>query len=1038
MPNTYTFEPWPGSDNIAPGFPVGNLSLESLDSAQNRGGLGKVYRLQGGRLALKKFLGALREGVLASPDYEAFLEQTARNEFKVTRALAGSKVVPEAYAVGTLQEPYDLHHPAMVESFVLGTSLKSSVQSGDLAASGTNRPDPLVVLTVMEDVAKALAEVHDRGICHRDLSPANIMVPSNCYLAVSDEDGLGSLVTIIDFGSGTFSGEADFNGGVWAQTPFGAPEMFGGPYYARRADPSVDVWSLGALLWCLVAGYDAFPEEVRLYDWVHRGWDPLVEIKSFGLSFDTPETRECLATYGDAAPAVEKLVAQCTEFDPARRPTATEVVSALHACLTTLRASRTEFEGVTSGATPALPTQEARINEALHRGLTAYANREYDRAFPDLLHAAEADSVEAMVPLAMSYVAGFGTSRNPTEAFRWFSVAAEEGSLKAINGMGYCYDTGTGTSKNEDEACRWWQRGADEGDAICENNLGMFYYRQGEYSKAYPWLLGAANQGVAAAQYQVGRMFWRGEGVPMDNEQAFLWCQAAAEQCFVQALTILGVLYWGGMGVVKNEDAAVRCWKEAVSGGDYTAADWLGKYYENESGISMQTDFSPLKQVMSMGGSSETIPKKQPNWEEAARWYKLAAQHGVAHAQYRLGVFYHSGRGVQKDKEQTRFWWRKAAEQGYRPATNVSDVPEMARENLRRSIGLACAAEEGDAASQDALATAYATGEFGDKDDAKAAFWWRKAAEQGYAWAQLNLWRVYREGVGVEKNGKEALLWLLEATKQGVENPDALYELGCLYKEGDGVPQSTSKALGLWCKAAEQGQAAAQNKVGWAYHAGDGVAQDDAKAAWWFRLSAEQGDADGLCNLGVAYHFGKGVQRDDAEAVRLWKRSALTGHAEAESRLGYAYSKGLGVAQSDERAVFWWIKSAKTNVTSQQNLGWAYQFGRGVERDYILAAEWYRKAAQRGSAYAQNALGVLYSEGKGVPHDDAEAVRWWQKAASNNYPYALYNLGCAYFEGKGVQKDPAEAVRMWQLAAKQGHREARQQLHKNWPNTFGE
>src|ERR1035441_8676428 len=48
---------------------------------------------------------------------------------------------------------------------------------------------------------------------------------------------------------------------------------------------------------------------------------------------------------------------------------------------------------------------------------------------------------------------------------------------------------------------------------------------------------------------------------------------------------------------------------------------------------------------------------------EAVRWYRKAAEQGVAYAQSDLGVMYATGRGVPKDEAEAARWYRKAAEQ---------------------------------------------------------------------------------------------------------------------------------------------------------------------------------------------------------------------------------------------------------------------------------------------------------------------------------------------------------------------------------------
>jgi TPR repeat protein len=57
------------------------------------------------------------------------------------------------------------------------------------------------------------------------------------------------------------------------------------------------------------------------------------------------------------------------------------------------------------------------------------------------------------------------------------------------------------------------------------------------------------------------------------------------------------------------------------------------------------------------------------------------------------------------------------------------------------------------------------------------------------------------------------------------------------------------------------------------YVRGAGVTQDYAQAVIWFRKAAEQGDAVAQNNLGVMYANAKGVRRDSAQAVN-WLRKA--------------------------------------------------------------------------------------------------------------------------------------------------------------------
>lgn len=53
---------------------------------------------------------------------------------------------------------------------------------------------------------------------------------------------------------------------------------------------------------------------------------------------------------------------------------------------------------------------------------------------------------------------------------------------------------------------------------------------------------------------------------------------------------------------------------------------------------------------------------------EAVKWYRKAAEQGLATAQFNLGLKYERGEGVAKDHGKADKWLHKAADQGYAPA----------------------------------------------------------------------------------------------------------------------------------------------------------------------------------------------------------------------------------------------------------------------------------------------------------------------------------------------------------------------------------
>ena len=80
---------------------------------------------------------------------------------------------------------------------------------------------------------------------------------------------------------------------------------------------------------------------------------------------------------------------------------------------------------------------------------------------------------------------------------------------------------------------------------------------------------------------------------------------------------------------------------------------------------------------------------------------------------------------------------------------------------------------------------------------------------------------------------------------------------------------------------AKQGDATAQFNLGWMYRQGQGVTQDDKAAVIWYTKAAEQGHARAQYNLGNMYRQGRGVAQDDKTAVIWYTKAAEQGDPKA-------------------------------------------------------------------------------------------------------------------------------------------------------------
>jgi TPR repeat protein len=89
------------------------------------------------------------------------------------------------------------------------------------------------------------------------------------------------------------------------------------------------------------------------------------------------------------------------------------------------------------------------------------------------------------------------------------------------------------------------------------------------------------------------------------------------------------------------------------------------------------------------------------------------------------------------------------------------------------------------------------------------------------------------------------------------------------------------------------------------YGKGLGVTYDGAEAVRWWRKAAEQGDASAQEDLATAYLWGDGVQPDPSEAAQWFRKAAEQGEISAQTSLAYLYARGAGVSKDLALAHMW-------------------------------------------------------------------------------------------------------------------------------------
>ncbi|SDN96923.1 TPR repeat [Prevotella communis] len=343
----------------------------------------------------------------------------------------------------------------------------------------------------------------------------------------------------------------------------------------------------------------------------------------------------------------------------------------------------------------------------------------------------------------------------------------------------------------------------------------------------------------------------------------------------------------------------------------------------------------------------------------SAYYLQKSAKLGNAEAEYYMGIVYYEGNGLPHNWQKAHEWFEKSIEHGYPKAMRM--LAKMyhyaigVNQNIMKALDLYTqAAEAGDGTAMKALGQVYHTGELGVKDDNRSSKYY------------LNAYNCLYE---------QAL---------GDNDPEAQYEIGCSYLDGEGIEQDYIQAREWFERAYTNHYFSALNTLGWLYYSGMGVAKDYIK-----------------------YH-------------KLQLQAAQAGCRAAQRNLAYDYRQGKGVRKNLKLAYEWQLKAANGGWQDAQLcmaidylLGDAY-----VGKDVLKAQQWFEKAINSGSLSAMVKYGIAIEEGE-IKVDNAyeKAFLLYKKAAVMNYYWAFYSLGNCYYYGQGTEKNYTHAFRWYSRIA---------------------
>lgn len=211
--------------------------------------------------------------------------------------------------------------------------------------------------------------------------------------------------------------------------------------------------------------------------------------------------------------------------------------------------------------------------------------------------------------------------KNYQIAFEFYQKAADLGDANAMNGLAVCYHFGKGTSQDIHKAFELYGKAADLGNIDAMMELAYNYRNGGILSniadkskalaKALELYQKAAELGNTDAMFHAGMIYLKSEGTQQVVYKGINWLAKAAELRNVRAIKTLSNIYLNGdFGIEKNNSLAYK-------------------------------------------------------------YYCQGANEGDADSMYGLGVMYHEGLGVNKDKKMAIAWLKQAAAKGHTAAKEL-------------------------------------------------------------------------------------------------------------------------------------------------------------------------------------------------------------------------------------------------------------------------------------------------------------------------------------------------------------------------------
>ena len=255
--------------------------------------MGVVYQAWDDELGLAVALKVIKPEVSADPRVASKLEHRFKRELLLARQVTHKHVV-RIHDIGEID---GIKYLTM--AFIEGRDLAHVLRD-------EGRLPVARALQVAKQIAEGLVAAHEAAVVHRDLKPENVMIDADEQAVIMDfgisRSETPASARMTQTATGTIVGTLEYM----------APEQASG----QRTDHRADIYSLGLILYDMLAGRSR----------VAKAGTAFTELME---RLKTPPRP--LPSAAPSVPAVDAIIARCTQADPAKRyQTAAELLADLN------------------------------------------------------------------------------------------------------------------------------------------------------------------------------------------------------------------------------------------------------------------------------------------------------------------------------------------------------------------------------------------------------------------------------------------------------------------------------------------------------------------------------------------------------------------------------------------------------------------------------------------------------------------------------------------------------------------------------------